>query len=224
VTRRVIVGSGAVAIALCGVIAIELGPAPYLARSSPHRVPFEHLAIAGTQGAAADQTQALVSTSLGRPLFEPSRRPPESDVRKASHSGIPRLSGIVITPIGRSAIFESKDNLETVVSTGAHLDGFLVQSIGNGSVLLIGPSGPRIIEPTFKSNAPSTGTTAVSPSASLASIPSTSQAPSPFASLRGLTGRPLGLIAHPDEVGVPSGNQLEVAPRMPDQSGFGASP
>jgi hypothetical protein len=224
VTRLALAGFGLLAAILCGIILIELAHG----RRQPDFAPrhnLQYLSTATAAGASEDSDLAnsWVAAILARPLFEPSRRPPAHLSSKESPAGIPRLAGIIITATERAAIFARPDGERaTVVGVGERLNGFLVQSIDAGGVVVLGPEGPRILQPSFNPAAPRPIGTATTPIAPVTPLPS--QTPSPFASIRGLTGRPLGLAANPDQDHPAAGGQPGTAPSLPAPARTGGSP
>jgi len=106
--------------------------------------------------ATADYVQHLVTDSLARPLFTPDRRPIaqlQTNVRE--ESGLPRLSGIMITSSGSRAIFAVPGNNKPEVAVeGGRIGGYIVKSIAMDEVVLIGPRGRQILHPTFDAALP----------------------------------------------------------------------
>ncbi len=97
----------------------------------------------------ADQAERWIATALARPLFSPDRRPPPPGGGPGL-AEIPRLSGILVTPAGRSAIFAPAGASKPVVATeGTTLGAYVVKSIGPDEVTVVGPSGPRLLHPAF---------------------------------------------------------------------------
>jgi hypothetical protein len=98
-----------------------------------------------------DRSQDWVATILDRPLFKVSRRPPPGSAAGISRgTGLPRLSGTLVTSSQRSAIFAGPGGAKPVViAEGAKLGSYTVQSIGAGRVVLIGPDGPVMLKPSF---------------------------------------------------------------------------
>jgi hypothetical protein len=91
-----------------------------------------------------------VATILAQPLFSPTRRPPETV--QADGSADPtlndvRLSGIVIEPDRRLAIFAVKGTKPRTLSVGDALNGWKLDSISPEDVSLSGPGGTRTLQP-----------------------------------------------------------------------------
>lgn len=112
-----------------------------------------------------DHTPEWVETILARPLFSPDRRPPAGTTAAAAHApqGLPRLSGIVVGPFGRSAIFVPDGGKALVVAEGSRVDAWTVQKIDEDAVRISGPGGTRTIEPTFQTLPPTGQRKALSP-------------------------------------------------------------
>jgi hypothetical protein len=63
---------------------------------------------------------------------------------------VPRLSGVLVSPSGKQAIFAAPpEGKGFVASEGTRIGGFVLQSISAGEVTLIGPDGTRVLRPTF---------------------------------------------------------------------------
>jgi hypothetical protein len=104
---------------------------------------------------APDHTSEWIATILARPVFSPDRRPP---AEIASTPGmriadeLPRLSGVLVGPFGRSAIFAVDGRKPLVVDVGGHIDAWTVRTIDADTVQLSGPRGARTLHPSFASS------------------------------------------------------------------------
>ncbi len=89
-----------------------------------------------------------VATVLAAPLFSPTRRPPESSGPSVDPevSGV-RLTGIVIQPDRRIAIFAASGTKPFVRSEGETLNEWQLDSITPLAVTLSGPAGTRTLAP-----------------------------------------------------------------------------
>jgi hypothetical protein len=131
-----------------------------------------------------DHTSDWVTTVLARPLFSPDRRPAPAaaNVNGGTARGLPRLTGILVGPFGRSAIFAADSAAKPiVVQEGGHVAAYTVRSIEAAQVQLSGPNGAQVLHPSFDA-APASPT--VSPTASPTSPPPprrVGQAPAPAA-------------------------------------------
>jgi hypothetical protein len=96
----------------------------------------------------------LTATILARPLFSPTRRPPEA--AGTDNSGTPlsdlRLTGILITPDQRLAIFSPAGGKPLVRSEGDMVSDWRIDSIASQSVSLTGPTGATTLEPKADPN------------------------------------------------------------------------
>lgn len=112
-----------------------------------------------------DRSQDWVATILDRPLFKVSRRPPPGSAAGISRgTGLPRLSGTLVTSLQRSAIFAGPAGSKPVViAEGAKLGGYTVQSIGAGRVVLVGPDGSIVLKPSFDTVPAATRATTAGP-------------------------------------------------------------
>jgi hypothetical protein len=108
-----------------------------------------------------------IAAILARPLFSPSRRPPQSKPGNASDdSGLAdsRLAGIIIEPDHRLAIFAPEGAKLLTVTEGQTVSGWRVESITPRDVSLSGPEGTRTLQPKFDPNlAPPPAPTAAAP-------------------------------------------------------------
>jgi hypothetical protein len=144
-------------IALLGALAAALGveffsgPAP-TAPPLPAPAARTGAAPAAAPAARTAQVEKDVSTVLARPLFRVDRRPPRvaADGPAAAHGpeALPRLSGIVVSASGGTAIFEGGSK-PVVARVGDRLGAFTVAAINAGSVTLDGPQGAQVMVPRF---------------------------------------------------------------------------
>jgi hypothetical protein len=146
----------ALAVGLVAIIGWEVGGAPPagVTSSPPPAAP----AASPASAPAVDREREWVATVLARPLFSPDRRPsPEAAaVATAGPNGLPRLTGTLVAPFERSAIFAAAGRDPIVVHEGARIDAYTVMSIEAGQVRLRGPEGTRILHPTFQPGADKT--------------------------------------------------------------------
>jgi hypothetical protein len=101
------------------------------------------------------QYDELLATILARPLFSSTRRPPPPGGRNtADDSGLAdtRLTGIVIAPGHRIAIFAPLGTKALSVSEGQLVSGWRVERITAQQVSLTGPNGTRTLQPKFDPN------------------------------------------------------------------------
>jgi hypothetical protein len=95
-----------------------------------------------------------IATILARPLFTPSRRPPQSNAGNEADSGLgdARLAGIVVAPGHRFAIFAPSGAKPLMVTEGETISGWRVDSISPTEVSLSGPDGTKTVQPKFDPN------------------------------------------------------------------------
>src|SRR5215470_17433129 len=88
------------------------------------------------------------------PLFSPTRRPPEAAATDNSETPLSdmRLTGILITPDQRMAIFAPAGGKPLVRSEGEMISDWRIESIDSQSVSLIGPTGSTTLEPKADPN------------------------------------------------------------------------
>jgi general secretion pathway protein N len=97
----------------------------------------------------------LVATTLARPLFSSSRRPPQSaPAGGAGDSDLTdrRLTGIVTAPGRRLAIFAISGDKPLTVAEGDEVSGWRVESITPREVSLTGPTGTKTLQPKLDPN------------------------------------------------------------------------
>jgi general secretion pathway protein N len=97
----------------------------------------------------------LVATSLGRPLFSPTRTPQEqATADRPAHQELPnlRLTGIVIEPRRHLAIFAVAGAKPLVRSEGETINEWRLDSIEPHQVSLSGPTGITRLEPKTDPN------------------------------------------------------------------------
>ena len=80
--------------------------------------------------------------------MSPTRRPPAAARVQTSEAELPRLTGIIISPDGRSAIFAGKPRA-LVVPEGGRIGEYTVRQIAPGMVTVNGPAGPVGLRPSF---------------------------------------------------------------------------
>lgn len=91
------------------------------------------------------RVQAQFAAILARPLFDPSRRPPQ--VADVPHKPEPvpeplRLAGVMVSRNGRQAIFASAAGGRAIVAgKGGHVGVFTVSAIVAGEVTVLDPDG-----------------------------------------------------------------------------------
>lgn len=100
-----------------------------------------------------DRTDEWVDGILARPLFSRDRRPTPVVAKaggEAVMASLPRLTGVMVGPFGRSAIFAGPDGGKPMtVAEGATLGAYTVQAIAPGRVTINGPEGVRDLAPSY---------------------------------------------------------------------------
>jgi hypothetical protein len=90
---------------------------------------------------------ANLEVVLARPIFSETRRPPAD---AASESFQPRLTGVLVSNVARTAIFAVGSSHKLIaLAEGGSLGPNVVQSIIAGQVTMSGPDGTRVLHPTF---------------------------------------------------------------------------
>jgi general secretion pathway protein N len=148
-----------VATVLATGIVLELG-ADAPAEDATGIVPLRHAPLARARAPTedpVDHTDAWVQHILARPLFSKNRRPTPVVARAGGDTvlaSLPRLTGVLVGPFGRSAIFASDSGGKPmVIVEGGTLGPYTVQAIEPGRVTVAGPEGVRQLQPSFDANA-----------------------------------------------------------------------
>jgi len=159
-SARPLLALGGLATALVVVLALEyhgahsedatLPPASRRPADIQPRTPAGHSDPGPPNSGLPDPTQARVDAILARPLFQPNRRPPASGSVASGPASLPRLSGVMVSGGGRSVIFAAgADGKPVVLAEGGRIGAYVVQSIGAGEAVVLGPEGPRTLRPSF---------------------------------------------------------------------------
>jgi hypothetical protein len=112
-------------------------------------------APASTRPESPGRYNELLATILARPLFSNTRRPPPrggDDATADSGLADTRLTGIIVVPGHRIAIFAPLGAKALVVSEGETVSGWRVEHINPREVSLSGPSGTKTLQPKFDPN------------------------------------------------------------------------
>jgi hypothetical protein len=150
---------GAMAAGLAGIIGLELyeaaldeGPTPI----APISLQAEKPPDLGLATVHSDQAARYVTAILARPLFSPTRRPDETAANKAAKAtDLGRLTGVLVSPAGKSAIFVGPTGGKPiVVGEGGRIGEYVVRSIEAGAVTITGSEGQRVLHPAFDPNPP----------------------------------------------------------------------
>ena len=144
----VVVGTG-----LATTLTLVLGMEAMVeaASEAPPPPPAAPVAAAESGMPAADPTEARVAAILGRPLFDAQRRPPAPGASAAAVvAELPRLTGVLVTPIGRMAIFVGPGGGKpVVVEEGGRIASWVVEAIRPAEATLVGPEGRHALRPSF---------------------------------------------------------------------------
>lgn len=115
---------------------------------APDILPAIQIAPAAQANAdPAPDAASWANIILARPLFRPDRRPLAPDA--ATAAPLPRLSAIVITAAGATAIFSGDDGKSIAVPPGGMIAGYRVATITAGAVQILGPAGGQTLHPQF---------------------------------------------------------------------------
>lgn len=154
---RLLGGLLVAAMMLAGIIAWEVTDAQQVDTARPV---MQAATTSAAQIRQVSHVRDWIATTLARPLFSPDRRPSAETLADTASgpTDLPRLTGIVVGPTGRSAIFAGADK-PIVIGEGGHIAAFTVQSIDMAQVQILGPDGLRVLRPAFDSVAASPGMT-----------------------------------------------------------------
>ncbi len=143
-----------VPLVLAGVLVIAAA-AELLAPAADVTSAAAPVSITGAGAAAlvsASDTGTWQNAILARPLFRPDRKPLTAAPAMVA-AALPRLTAIVMTAAGASAIFDGDDGKPVIVVTGGNVAGYKIQSISPDRVELAGPDGRTVLRPQFASPA-----------------------------------------------------------------------
>jgi hypothetical protein len=150
--RPAFLGLALLASALAAVVALELDAAQP-AEDQTGIVPIHHLPHAKARAPSEDpedHTDMWVSAALARPLFSRDRRPTPEAAKGSGGpalAALPRLTGVVIGPFGRTAIFAVGEAGKAVaVGEGKTLGAYTVRAVVPGRVTVAGPEGERVVQ------------------------------------------------------------------------------
>lgn len=145
------------------VLVVEVEPTPARSKiaTPPPPAPSASAGLPLRRGTGS-RYDALSATALARPLFSSTRRPPpRGSTDGAADLGLAdtRLTGIVIEPGRRIAIFAPAGAKLMTVSEGETVGGWRIESITPIEVSLSGPGGIKTLQPKFDPNlVPAAGT------------------------------------------------------------------
>ena len=134
---------------LATIVFVELEPAASDAAASLE-LPGRSDAAPAVSRAPSTRGDELLATTLARPLFSSTRRPPQSaanDGASGADLADARLTGIVTEPGHRIAIFAVSGAKPLTLTEGEAVSGWRIDSISPREVSLSGPSGTKILEP-----------------------------------------------------------------------------
>ncbi len=99
----------------------------------------------------AKDTESWARTIVARPLFTANRRPAKNAGGKnaVASTGLPRLSGIMISRAGKRAIFSPEGGKAETLAEGASLDDYTIRKISADRVVLSGAKGDMVLRPAY---------------------------------------------------------------------------
>lgn len=138
-----------------GIVVAEVEPAPAPSKIAIAVPPAPATISAPIARDDDSRYAALLATTLARPLFSTTRRPPQrGGADNAADSGLAdtRLAGIVTEPGRRIAIFAPAGAKALTVSEGETVGGWRIENITPLEVSLSGPDGTKTLQPKFDPN------------------------------------------------------------------------
>jgi hypothetical protein len=130
------------------VVAVELAPE---ADAVAGRVETAERSGTGSPSAKRPPRETLdeqLAITLAQPLFSSTRRPPQNAVGNAGADlADARLTGIVVEPAHRIAIFAVTGAKPLRLTEGEAVSGWRIESITPREVALSGPGGTKTLEP-----------------------------------------------------------------------------
>ena len=138
-------------VALPALIGWELqdagAPEPEPAAHSTRPAPRPSVKDEGEGDAAGE---AWAATAVERPLFREDRRPPKAAAEPARGERRPRLTGVIVGPSGRTAIFRVGDDPKPViVREGGRVGDLTVRSIEPGRAVVEARGALTNVVPSF---------------------------------------------------------------------------
>jgi general secretion pathway protein N len=147
---------------LGAIVFVELEPAAD-DNAALGELPGRSEAAPALPRAPSTRLDELLATSLARPLFSSTRRPPQSAANDgASDPGLAdtRLTGIITEPGHHVAIFAVNGAKPVTLTEGEAVSGWRIDTITPREVSLTGPGGTKTLEPKLDPNlSPASGST-----------------------------------------------------------------
>ena len=154
-----------IAIVLAGLLFLELHFA-----TEPPDVPAQRSAWVASQtqdlqarnfSTPQPALSPLRNMMLSRPLFDPTRRPSAAPAEAPTAPvEIPRLSGIMVTPAERIAVFSPATGAPIIVNQNSRFGPFTVLAISGDRVTIKGPSGVIVLRSDFSARGEAGNSTA----------------------------------------------------------------
>jgi hypothetical protein len=119
----------------------------------PHakvEIPPPSPAVTAERTAGRPKIDELADAALSRPLFSPTRRPPDQapgESTAVQDIAGKRLTGIIVDPDRKLAVFAVSGGKPLILTIGDTVDGWHIESISPGEVSLSGPGGTRSLQP-----------------------------------------------------------------------------
>jgi hypothetical protein len=138
-----------VAVLLAGLLVLELHlatePPDLRAARSAGMVPQTE--DPQTRDVPAPQPTVLAwrEMMLSRPLFDPTRRPAAPAQAPTAAVDLPRLSGIMVTPAERIAVFSPATGTPIIVHQNSRFGPYTVLAISDDHVTIKGPGGVIVL-------------------------------------------------------------------------------
>jgi hypothetical protein len=147
-TKRGLIVLEYIAVGLAGMLCLELHFATRAPQGQPQQAAWGAAEISHSPALSVAMAQPTVSTRrniiLSRPLFAQTRRPPHVQILTAP-ADMPRLSGIMVTPTERIAVFSPATGAPIIVNQNGRFGPFTVLAIAVDSVTMKGPGGVIVL-------------------------------------------------------------------------------
>jgi len=143
---------GALALTLAGIIGFELRPQAAGNEPAGHAVVRTPPARRTPDIPNGQHGAGRAAVALARPLFSESRRPAsQPSPSAAAPASLPRLTGTLIGPFGRRALFvDGSSGKPLALGESDRMGVWTVEAISEGHVTLRGPDGARSLRVGFK--------------------------------------------------------------------------
>lgn len=160
-----------------------------------------------------DRTGAWAATALARPLFSRDRKPAPVTAKAGGApmlAALPRLTGVIVGPFGRTAIFAATEGGKPIaVTEGKTIGPYRIEAIAPGGVTVAGPEGERhvpLAEDATMRNSLAAETPRATPPPGMVAVPGL---PTLLAPGGGAPGAPFNLMQRQNMLSLRPGTQFQ---------------